>query len=158
MRIGLGTDIHKLVSGKPLILGGVNIPYELGIEAHSDGDVIYHALSDAILGALALGDIGLYFPDNLISTKDINSAEILKFAFDKICDYSYKICNIDICVTLEKPKLRDYVDLMRCNIAKILHCEINQISIKCGTNEGLDSIGENKAIKVDAIVLLEKGK
>lgn len=158
MRIGLGTDIHKLVEGNKLILGGVNIPYELGVEAHSDGDVIFHALSDAILGALALGDIGIYFPDNSDKTKNMDSAKILDFCHNQLIDNSYEISNIDICITLEKPKLKNYVYQMRCNIAKILEISVNQVSIKCGTNEGLDSLGENKAIKVDAIVLIEKGK
>ena len=108
MRIGIGSDVHRLVEGRKLIIAGVVIPCEKGELAHSDGDVLYHALSDAILGALALGDIGLYFPDTLDSTSGMDSSEIVKFVYDKMVENHFHIGNVDITITLEKPKLKDY--------------------------------------------------
>ena len=156
MRIGFGTDIHRLVVGRKLIIAGVNIPSQLGELAHSDGDVLYHALSDAILGALALGDIGIYFPDTIEATSDMDSSEIVRFVYDKMVERNYEIGNVDITITLEQPKLKDYRMKMRENIAELLHTDIENISIKAGTNEGLDDIGHGLAIKVDAIVLLKE--
>ena len=156
MRIGFGTDIHRLVVGRKLIIAGVDIPSQLGELAHSDGDVLYHALSDAILGALALGDIGIYFPDTIEATSDMDSSEIVRFVYDKMVERNYEIGNVDITITLEQPKLKDYRMKMRENIAELLHTDIENISIKAGTNEGLDDIGHGLAIKVDAIVLLKQ--
>lgn len=156
MRIGFGTDIHRLVAGRKLIIAGVDIPSSLGELAHSDGDVLYHALSDAILGALALGDIGIYFPDTIEQTSGMDSSEIMRFVYDKMLEHNYKIGNVDITITLEQPKLKDYHTKMRENIAELLHTDIGNISIKAGTNEGLDDIGHGLAIKVDAIVLLKE--
>ena len=154
MRIGFGSDIHRLVEGRKLIIAGVEIPSPVGELAHSDGDVLYHALSDAILGALALGDIGIYFPDSIEDTYGMNSEEIVNFVYDKMEEMGYEIGNVDINITLEKPKLKDYRNAMRANIARLLHTEIENISIKAGTNEGLDDVGHGLAIQVDAIVLL----
>ena len=156
MRIGFGSDIHRLVEGRKLILAGVVIPSPKGELAHSDGDVLYHALSDAILGALALGDIGLFFPDNSNDTLDMDSSKIVEFVYNKMNEMNYKIGSVDINITLEKPKLKDYREVMRNNIAELLHTDIKNISIKAGTNEGLDEIGKGLAIKVDAIVLLNE--
>ena len=156
MRIGFGSDIHRLVEGRKLIIAGVNIPSEFGELAHSDGDVLYHALSDAILGALALGDIGIYFPDTISDTEGMDSSEIVKFVYDKMEEHHYEIGNIDINITLEKPKLKDYRNAMRENIANLLHTSIDNVSIKAGTNEGLDDVGHGLAIRVDAIVLLNE--
>lgn len=156
MRIGIGSDIHRLVAGRKLILGGVGIPSSFGELAHSDGDVLYHALSDAILGALALGDIGLYFPDSLEETANMDSSDIVKFVYEKMEERNYEIGNVDITITLEQPKLKNYRQQMRENVARLLNTSIDNISIKAGTNEGLDDVGHGLAIKVDAAVLLNE--
>ena len=155
MKIGIGSDIHRLVAGRQLIIAGVKIPSPVGELAHSDGDVLYHALSDAILGALALGDIGLYFPDSIEDTRDMDSSDIVRFVYNKMNERNYQIGNIDIMITLESPKLKDYREQMRKNVARLLHTSVDNVSIKSGTNEGLGDIGHGLAIKVDAIVLLE---
>lgn len=156
MRIGIGSDIHRLVVGRKLIIAGVDIPSPVGELAHSDGDVLYHALSDAILGALALGDIGIYFPDTLDETSGMDSSDIVKFVYDKMEERNYEIGNVDITITLEKPKLKNYRQQMRENIANLLNTSIDNISVKAGTNEGLDDVGHGLAIRVDAIVLLNE--
>ena len=156
MRIGFGSDIHRLVEGRKLILGGVIVPSNVGELAHSDGDVLYHALSDAILGALALGDIGQYFPDNSEDTANMDSALILKFAYDRMDSMGYEIGNVDINITLEQPKLKDFKYKMRENVAKILKTGLNNVSIKAGTNEGLDDVGHSLAVKVDVVVLIKE--
>ena len=156
MRIGIGTDIHRLVVGRKLIIAGVKIPSPVGELAHSDGDVLYHALSDAILGALALGDIGIYFPDSLDETADMDSSDIVRFVYDKMEERNYEIGNVDITITLEQPKLKDYRQQMRENVARLLNTSIDNVSIKAGTNEGLDDVGHGLAIRVDAIVLLNE--
>ena len=156
MRVGIGSDIHRLVEGRQLIIAGVVIPSPVGELAHSDGDVLFHALSDAILGALALGDIGLYFPDSIEDTRDMDSSDILRFVYDKMVEHGYQIGNVDIMISLEKPKLKDYREKMRKNVARLLHTPIDNISIKAGTNEGLGDVGHGVAIKVDAIVLLNE--
>ena len=156
MRIGFGTDIHRLVEGRKLVLAGVHVPAPFGELAHSDGDVIYHACMDAILGALALGDIGKHFPDTDVCYKDIDSSELFKKVVVLMKDKGYKINNIDVMVTLEKPKLKDYVELMRHNIAHILETSIDNVSVKAGTNEGLDALGRGEAVKAEVIVLLKE--
>ena len=158
MRIGFGTDIHRLVEGRKLIIGGINIPSPVGELAHSDGDVLYHALSDAILGALAIGDIGIFFPDSEDETSNMDSSEIVKFVYKKMIERNYEIGNVDIMVTLERPKLKDYRQMIRQNIANLLNTDIGNISLKAGTNEGLDDVGHGLAIKVDVIVLLNEIK
>ena len=155
MRIGIGSDIHRLVADRQLIIAGVVIPSPVGELAHSDGDVLFHALSDAILGALALGDIGLYFPDSIEDTRDMDSSDIVRFVYNKMNERNYQIGNIDIMITLESPKLKDFREQMRKNVARLLHTSVDNVSIKAGTNEGLGDIGHGLAIKVDAIVLLE---
>mgnify|MGYP002625644030 FL=1 len=158
MRIGFGTDIHRLVEGRKLILAGVHVPAPFGELAHSDGDVIYHASMDAILGALALGDIGKHFPDSDMRYKDIDSSELFKKIVLLMKDKGYAINNIDVMVTLEKPKLKDYIELMRNNIAQILETSIDNVSVKAGTNEGLDALGKCEAVKAEVIVLLKEEK
>ena len=158
MRIGFGTDIHRLVEGRKLIIGGINIPSPVGELAHSDGDVLYHALSDAILGALAIGDIGIFFPDSEDETSNMDSSEIVKFVYKKMIERNYEIGNVDIMVTLERPKLKDYRQMIRQNVANLLNTDIGNISLKAGTNEGLDDVGHGLAIKVDVIVLLNEIK
>ncbi len=156
MRIGQGFDLHKLECGLELTLGGVKIPYSKGFVAHSDGDVLYHALIDAIFGSLALGDIGSHFPDNDPKYKDINSEILLKKAGEILLNNGYKIINIDSTITAEEPKMRPYIDEMRLNIAKALNLEVCQVSVKAKTNEKMDSIGECLAISANAIVLVDK--
>ena len=152
MRIGFGTDIHRLVEGRRLMIGGVEIPYDKGEEAHSDGDVLLHAIIDAILGASAKGDIGRCFPDNKDYTKDMDSRAMLRSVQIQT---RAKIINIDSVVTLEKPKLRDHINDIRKSIADALETDINRISVKAKTAEGLGPIGEGKAIKAEAVVLIE---
>ena len=156
MRIGFASDIHKLVPDRKLILGGVVIPFELGELAHSDGDVVYHALGESILGALALGDLGTHFPDNDDKYKDMDSSIIIQYVADLLNQHHYQIENIDISITLEKPKLKSYISQMRLNIASLLHISIEKVSVKAGTNEGLDAIGQGLAVKAESIVLLKE--
>ena len=156
MRIGFGTDIHRLVEGRKLILAGVHVPAPFGELAHSDGDVVYHASMDAILGALALGDIGKLFPDNDSQYKDIDSSLLFKKVVALMKEKGYRINNIDVMVTLEKPKLKDYIVEMRNNIANILETSIDNVSVKAGTNEGLDALGKGEAVKAEVIVLLKE--
>lgn len=156
MRIGFASDIHRLVKDRRLILSGVVIPFELGEEAHSDGDVVYHAVSEAIIGALALGDLGKHFPDSDPVYKDIDSSIIVKRVVEMMKERRCKINNIDVSITLEKPKLKDYIMAMRENLASLLETSIDNVSIKAGTNEKLDSLGRNEAVKVEAIVLLKE--
>ena len=156
MRIGFASDIHKLVPDRKLILGGVVIPFELGELAHSDGDVVYHALGESILGALALGDLGTHFPDNDDKYKDMDSSIIIQYVADLLNQHHYQIENIDISITLEKSKLKSYISQMRLNIASLLHISIEQVSVKAGTNEGLDAIGQGLAVKAESIVLLKE--
>ena len=156
MRIGFGTDIHRLVEGRKLMLAGVHVPAPFGELAHSDGDVIYHASMDAILGALALGDIGKLFPDNDPQYKDIDSSLLFKKVVTLMKEKGYRINNIDVMVTLEKPKLKDYIVEMRNNIANILETSIDNVSVKAGTNEGLGALGRGEAVKAEVIVLLKE--
>ena len=156
MRIGFASDIHKLVPNRKLILAGVAVPYELGELAHSDGDVVYHALAESILGALALGDLGKHFPDNDEAYKDIDSAIIVKRVVEMMLKKSYVVGNVDISITLQKPKLAPFIEGMRTNISRLLQISVDRVSIKAGTNEELDAIGQGLAVKAESIVLLEE--
>ena len=158
MRIGFGNDIHRLVEGRKLILAGVHVPAPFGELAHSDGDVVYHALMDAILGALALGDIGKHFPDNDNAYKDIDSSVLVKKVASMMKDKGYTINNIDVTITLEKPKVKDYILSMRENIAKLLNTDLDNVSVKAGTNEGLDAIGRGEAVKAEVVVMLKEDR
>lgn len=155
MRIGFASDIHRLVEGRKLVLAGVEIPSSLGELAHTDGDVVYHALSEAILGALALGDLGKFFPGTP-KFKDMDSSKIVDKIVQMMLDKNYQVNNIDVSITLEKPKLAGYIPLMRENIAKLLKTSVNNVSVKAGTNEGIDEIGKGLAVKAEAIVLLKE--
>ena len=152
MRIGIGNDIHRLIEGRPLILGGVEIPYSKGEDAHSDGDVLVHAIIDAILGACAKGDIGALFPPSDERYKDADSLQLLKQAVEYT---GAKIINIDSSITLEEPKLRPYITTMRERIAEVLSIDIDRVSIKAKTNEGLDETGKGNAVSAIAVVLVE---
>ena len=156
MRIGFASDIHRLVEGRKLILAGVVVPFELGELAHSDGDVVYHALAESILGALALGDLGTHFPDSDDKYKDIDSSILVKEVVSLMKKEGYIIESIDISITLEKPKLKNYISEMRNNIARLLETDVKNVSVKAGTNEKLDEIGKGLAVKAESIVLLKE--
>ena len=158
MRIGFASDIHRLVEGRKLILSGVVVPFELGEKAHSDGDVVYHAVAESILGALALGDLGKHFPDSDPKYKDIDSSILVKKVVSLMKEKGYAVNNIDVSIILEKPKLKDYIELMRFNLANLLETAIDNVSIKAGTNEGCGPLGRNEAVKAEAIVLLKEEK
>ncbi len=155
-RIGFGNDIHRLVAGKPLILGGVTIPSEKGAEGHSDADALLHAVTDAILGALALGDIGSHFSDKDERWKDANSLIFLAEAVGMMKENGFEVVNLDSTISLEKPKLRPFIQAMRENLSRSLEIEINCVSVKAKTGEKIDAIGENRAIKAEVVILLQK--
>lgn len=154
MRIGFASDIHQLVENRKLILAGVTVPFEKGEKAHSDGDVVYHALGESILGALALGDLGTHFPDNDDKYKDMDSSLIIEEVTRLMDERGYKVNNVDISITLERPKLKPYIENMRQNIARLLNTDISNVSLKAGTNEKMDEIGKGNAVKAESIVLL----
>lgn len=153
-RIGYGEDIHRLIEGRKLILGGIEIPFEKGLLGHSDADVVYHALSDAILGALALGDIGQYFRPDDESIEGIDSAKIVAFAVGKMKENGYRIGNVDIAIHAERPHVLRYVPAMKEKLAGLLETDVGNISIKGMSNEGLDAVGEGRAIRSVAVALL----
>ena len=154
MRIGFASDIHQLVENRELILAGVVVPSPVGEKAHSDGDVVYHALAESILGALALGDLGKFFPDNDDKYLDMDSSLIVKEVVKMMDELGYKINNIDISITLEKPKLRERIDEMRRNIANLLNTDIRNVSVKAGTHERIGPLGRGEAVKAESIVML----
>jgi 2-C-methyl-D-erythritol 2,4-cyclodiphosphate synthase len=157
-RIGFGNDIHRLATGRPLILGGVLIPSDAGSVGHSDADVLMHAVTDAILGALALGDIGTHFPDNDERWKNADSRIFLKEVLKMMKARNYRIENIDAIVTLETQKLKPYMEKIRQNLAEILEVKTSCVSVKAKTGEGLDAIGKGEAIKAEVVVLLKAEK
>ena len=156
IRVGNGYDVHALAPGLPLILGGMSIPYEYGCVAHSDGDVVIHSLCDALLGALALGDIGKHFPDTDPAYKGIDSKILLDKVTKLISSYGYGLVNADITILAQKPKLLPYVDQMRQTLASITGVDISAISIKATTTEKLGFVGRKEGIAVYAVVLLSK--
>jgi len=158
LRIGNGYDVHRLVEGRKLILGGVEIPHRKGVLGHSDGDVLIHAIMDALLGALALGDIGQHFPDTSNEYKDIDSMILLKRVFSLIKERGYKIINLDCIIVAQQPKLKPYLDDMRDGVSKVLETEISNISIKATTEEKLGFTGNEEGIKSYCVVLLQKNK
>jgi len=155
MRIGIGYDIHCLVKGRKLILGGIEIVYELGLNGHSDADALIHAIIDALLGAAALGDIGLHFPDDDPKWKDISSIKLLSDIANLLQNNNIDIINIDSIIIAEYPKMAPYIELMREKIAGTLGIEKERISVKANTNEGMDSIGHGEAIACHAIALID---
>ena len=158
IRIGHGIDVHKLSPEIPLILGGVNIPSALGSLGHSDGDVVIHSLVDAILGALALGDIGTYFPSNNEKFKNISSKIFLDFAVKKIKEKKYSINNIDINIILESPKINQHIESIKKNLSKMLYINYSDISIKATTTDKLGYIGNKKGIMSTATILIKKNE
>ncbi|MBP1534333.1 MAG: 2-C-methyl-D-erythritol 2,4-cyclodiphosphate synthase [Ruminococcus sp.] len=156
MRIGHGYDVHRLVEGRPLIMGGVNIPHDKGLDGHSDADVLVHALMDAMLGALALGDIGKHFPDTDPAYKGADSMKLLDRVCDIIDENGYMLVNADMTICAQKPKLAPYIEQMRERIADVIGCDISCISVKATTEEHLGFTGEEKGISATAVVLMEK--
>jgi 2-C-methyl-D-erythritol 2,4-cyclodiphosphate synthase len=155
-RIGFGNDIHRLVANRPLILGGIHIESELGAEGHSDADALTHAITDSILGALALGDIGLHFSDKDERWKGADSFVFLAHAAKLMKEKGFGVVNLDSTISLEQPKLRPYIDKMRQKLAEVLEIEIDCVSIKAKTSEGVDAVGEKLAVKAEAVVMLCK--
>lgn len=155
MRVGLGFDVHRLVPGRPLILGGVNIPYQLGLAGHSDADVLVHALMDALLGALALGDIGQHFPDDDSRYAGIDSFLLLSRVMDLVKARGYRVGNVDLVVIAERPKLANYKGEMRQNLAKALEIDLAAVGLKATTTEQLGFTGRGEGIAAQAVVLLE---
>ena len=157
-RTGIGYDVHAFASNRRLILGGIEIPFEKGLVGHSDSDVLLHAITDALLGSLALGDIGQHFPDTDQQFKNYDSSIFLSKANELVKDNGYQISNIDATVTLEKPKLASYISKMRNKIAEILEININQVSVKATTTEKLGFVGREEGIAAIATVLIAKLK
>ena len=156
MKIGFGYDAHRLAEGRDLILGGVKIPYDLGLLGHSDADVLSHAIGEAILGALALGDLGRHFPDTDEKYKGISSLKILSLIDDMAKRENAKIIHIDSTIVAQEPKLSPYIEKMRENIADVLNINTDQISVKATTTEGMGFIGRKEGISAYAVVLMEK--
>ncbi|MDD6479143.1 MAG: 2-C-methyl-D-erythritol 2,4-cyclodiphosphate synthase [Oscillospiraceae bacterium] len=156
MRIGHGYDVHKFAKNRKLILGGVEIPYEMGLLGHSDADVLIHAICDALLGAAAKGDIGKHFPDNDNSFKDIDSRILLRHVLDILDGENFKISNIDATVVAQAPKLAPFIEQMRINIADDLKLSLDRVNVKATTEEGLGFTGEKLGIAAHAVCLIEE--
>lgn len=154
MRIGIGYDIHRLVEGRKLILGGIEIPFEKGLLGHSDSDVLTHAICDALLGAVALGDIGTHFPDSDPRFKGASSLDLLRHVVALLKERDYQIANIDSTIITERPKLKPYIAEIRQTLASILEIDIEQVSVKAKTNEKLDAVGQGEAMQAQAIALI----
>ena len=155
MRIGMGYDVHRLTEGRPLIMGGVEIPYEKGLLGHSDADVLLHAVMDALLGAAAMGDIGKHFPDTDPAYRGISSLELLKRVGQLLEESCFLVENIDATIIAQAPKMRPYIDRMRQNIADVLKIDISQINVKATREEGLGFTGSGEGISAQAVCLLE---
>ncbi|MFA6619625.1 MAG: 2-C-methyl-D-erythritol 2,4-cyclodiphosphate synthase [Bacilli bacterium] len=156
LRVGYGEDIHRLVPNRKLVLSGTKIPFDLGLEGHSDADVVFHAVSDALLGALGLGDIGKYFPPNDPSIAGIDSLLIVKKCLAMVKERGYEVHNVDVSISAQEPKLAPFILEMKGNLALALEIKESQASIKAMTNEGLDAVGKGEAIKASAVLLLMK--
>lgn len=155
MRIGQSIDIHQLVEGRPLILGGVHIPYEKGLKGHSDADVLLHAIIEAIIGAMGEGDIGKHFPDTDPQYKGISAMILLEKTYEMMVNHHYKIGNVDAIIMTEQPKMAPHITAMRENIAQTLHTDINNINIKATRGEKMGFVGRGEGIVSQAVVLLE---
>ena len=156
LRIGNGYDVHKLVEGRKLIWGGVEIPHTKGVLGHSDGDVLIHAIMDAMLGALALGDIGQHFPDTDMKYENIDSTILLTRVKELIAERGYRVINLDSIIVLQKPKVKPYIEAMRKRVAEVLEIDIDQVSVKATTEEKLGFTGDESGVKSYCVVLLEK--
>lgn len=156
IRIGNGYDVHVLIEGRKLVLGGIEVPHTKGVLGHSDGDVLVHAVMDAMLGALALGDIGQHFPDTDMKYENIDSTILLKRVKELVAERGYKIINLDSIIVLQKPKVKPYIEAMRKRIAEVLEIDVEQVSIKATTEEKLGFTGDESGVKSYCVVLLEK--
>ena len=156
IRTGLGWDVHRLVPGRPLILGGITVPSELGLEGHSDADILSHAITDAILGAAALGDIGMHFPDSDPRWKGCDSLLFLRHARDLAAQQGYRIVNVDATIILERPKLKDYRPAIRERVAQALGLELDRVSVKFKTAEQVGPVGERRSAESLALVTLAR--
>ena len=156
MRIGHGYDVHRLVEGRDLILGGVKIPYEFGLLGHSDADVLLHAVSDALLGAAGLGDIGKHFPDTDPKYKGADSLKLLQIVGEKVRDAGYRVSNVDVTMIAQAPKLRPHIETMERNIAGALNMEVSRINVKATTEEHLGFTGNKEGMSCHAVCLLEE--
>ncbi|MEX0608540.1 MAG: 2-C-methyl-D-erythritol 2,4-cyclodiphosphate synthase [Balneolaceae bacterium] len=156
IRIGHGYDVHRLEEGRKLILGGIEIPHSKGLVGHSDADVLLHAISDALLGALALGDIGKHFPDTDPQYKDADSRELLRKCYELVQEQGYELGNLDATIIAEQPKLLSYINAMRTQIAEDLQCGVTKISVKATTSEKMGFVGRGDGVAVHAIVLINK--
>jgi 2-C-methyl-D-erythritol 2,4-cyclodiphosphate synthase len=154
MRIGHGYDVHRLVAGRPLILGGVEVPADVGLDGHSDADVLTHAVIDALLGAAALGDIGAHFPDTDPRWKGADSLDLLQLVHRQLADAGLAVGNVDATVVLQRPKLRPHIDAMRTNLARALRCGVGRISVKATTGEGMGFVGAGEGAAAHAVALL----
>ena len=155
MRIGHGYDVHKLVEGRDLILGGVKIPFETGLLGHSDADVLLHAVSDSLLGAAALGDIGKHFPDTDPAYKGADSLELLRVVGEKVREAGFQVGNIDVTMIAQRPKLKDHIPQMCANIARALTLDVSQVNVKATTEEHLGFTGDGSGMSCHAVCLLE---
>ena len=155
MRIGHGYDVHKLAEGRDLILGGVKIPYEKGLLGHSDADVLLHAVSDSLLGAAALGDIGKHFPDTDPAYKGADSLKLLQIVGQKVAEAGYKVSNIDVTMIAQRPRLKDHIPAMRENIAGALQVDVSRVNVKATTEEHLGFTGDGSGMACHAVCLLE---
>lgn len=155
MRIGHGYDVHSFIEDRPLILGGVDIPYEKGLAAHSDGDAVVHALCDALLGAAALGDIGSHFPDTEKEFENIDSRILLRKVVKLLHENAYSIANADVTIIAQAPKMAPHISLMRSYLAQDMGVDVSEINIKATTSEGMGYIGRKEGIAVHAVVLLD---
>lgn len=156
MRIGHGYDAHRFITGRPLLLGGINVPHTHGLEAHSDGDVLIHALCDALLGAAALGDIGKHFPDSSAEFKNIDSRVLLRRVVTALVQKNFSIGNVDITVVAQKPKLAPYIEQMRACLASDLGIAVDRVNIKATTTEGMGFTGRLEGIGCHAVALIEE--
>jgi 2-C-methyl-D-erythritol 2,4-cyclodiphosphate synthase len=154
LRIGQGWDSHRMEAGRPLILGGVEVPFELGLAGHSDADVLFHAVTDAILGALALGDIGMHFPDTAPEWKGANSLQFLQHAIQLAAQNGYRLVNVDSTIVLEKPKLKDYRPLIRESLSHAVGLPASLVNVKFKTAEKVGPVGEGRSCEAQAVVLL----
>jgi 2-C-methyl-D-erythritol 2,4-cyclodiphosphate synthase len=153
-RIGQGWDSHRIEPGRPLILGGIRVPSDFGLAGHSDADVLFHAVTDAILGALALGDIGMHFPDSAEEWKDAPSRQFLRHALDLASDEGYQLANVDSTIILERPKLKDFRGMIRDSLAQSLNLPVTSVSVKFKTAERVGPVGEGRSCEAQAVVLL----
>ena len=154
MRIGFGYDVHRLAPGRPLVLGGVTIPHETGLDGHSDADVLLHAVCDALLGAAALGDIGALFPNTDERWRGADSRALLREVARRVAAEGYRVGNVDVMVALERPRLRPHVDAMRAHLAADLDIEVGAVSVKAGTNERMGFVGREDGAAAYAVCLL----